>query len=63
MSKARSKPHVPAGGGPHFDIGEPPTPAAVPLTVIVTEEDEPGAREKVVSLLAELLRRKRGEKG
>lgn len=62
MKRPRSKPHVPAGGGPHFDAGDPP-PADEPRTIITTVRDAPGAREKIVSLLVELMRRKGGEKG
>lgn len=41
-----------------------PAPVAEePRTIITTVRDAPGAREKIVSLLAELMRRKGGEKG
>ena len=63
MKRTRSKPFVPAGGGPHFDMGEPPPLEGRPATRLVGEADVDGAAAKVVNLLAEIIRRRRGEKG
>lgn len=56
--KRRARP-VPAAGA-HFDAGAPPRDDRdldeIRVTLVLTE-DQPGARERVVEVLARLLRR------
>lgn len=67
MKRPRSRPHIPAGGGPHFDIGARPLTEAPPEMVasyMGPEQEDAELRAQVIAWLARLRDTPRGgEKG
>lgn len=61
----RSRP-IPAGGGQHFDAGDPRPPSRdelldeMPGRVVTPDQDDPEARRDVVAWLVRLLGETRG---